>query len=288
MKLVRYGEAGKERPGLIDKQGKVRDLGYLVPDFTGQWLAPAVLSNLAGLDVERHPLVEGNPRLGPCVPRPSNFVAVGLNYTDHAKETGSAVPDEPVLFNKAPNCIVGANDDVVLPRDHKKVDWELELAIVIGKRAEYVSEEDAYAHIAGFCICHDVSERSFQLERGGQWTKGKSAATFGPLGPWMVTTDEIGDVQKLEMWLDVNGERKQSGTTANMIFSAATLVSYISRFMALEPGDVITTGTPAGVGLGMKPQQFLKAGDVVTMGIEGLGEQRQVVRAWQASEVGQN
>ena len=219
--------------------------------------------------------MRGAPRIGPCVAGVRNFVAVGLNYADHAAETGAAAPKEPVLFNKAPSCIVGPNDDVVVPRGSTKLDWEVEIAVVIGTRASYVGEDEALKHVAGYCICNDVSERAFQIERGGQWMKGKGCPTFGPLGPWLVTPDEIADVQKLGLWLDVNGERMQDGSTANMIFGVKTLVSYISQFMILEPGDVITTGTPAGVGLGKKPPVFLKPGDTVSLGIEGLGRQAQ-------------
>ena len=224
--------------------------------------------------------MEGTPRLGPPVGRPGNFVAVGLNYADHAAETGAAIPKEPILFNKAPNCIVGPADDVMLPRGSEKLDWEVEIAVVIGSRASYVTESDVMAHVAGFTICNDVSERAYQTERGGQWMKGKSAPTFGPLGPWLVTPDEVADVQSLDMWLDLNGRRAQTGNTATMIFTVVQLVSYISHFMALDPGDVITTGTPPGVGLGMKPPTFLKAGDTMTLGIQGLGEQRQTVVPW--------
>lgn len=223
---------------------------------------------------------QGPPRLGAPVGRVGNFIAVGLNYADHAAETGAAIPTEPILFNKAPSCIVGPNDDVMLPKKSVKTDWEIELAIVIGERARYVSKKDAMSVVAGFCICNDVSEREFQIERGGQWMKGKGCETFGPLGPWLVTSDEIKDVQNLSMWLDVNGERMQTGSTKTMIFDVKTIVSYVSEFMVLEPGDVITTGTPPGVGLGMKPPRFLKAGDVMTLGIEGLGEQKQKVVAW--------
>ena len=222
----------------------------------------------------------GNPRLGSCVAQPGNFIAVGLNYADHAAESNLPVPQEPVLFNKAPSCVVGPNDDVVIPRGSEKTDWEVELAIIIGSRASYVEEKDALSYVAGYAVCNDVSERAYQIERSGQWMKGKGCPTFGPLGPWMVTADEVGDVQNLSMWLDVNGKRMQTGSTKTMIFDCAQLVSYISHFMILEPGDIITTGTPPGVGLGMKPPQFLKAGDVVTLGIEKLGEQRQKVVAY--------
>jgi 2-keto-4-pentenoate hydratase/2-oxohepta-3-ene-1,7-dioic acid hydratase in catechol pathway len=282
MKLVRFGSHGNEQPGLIDDAGNIRDVSAIVPDFADEALSPAVLAEIANTDISTLPIVTGSPRLGACVGYVGNFIAVGLNYADHAAETGAAIPKEPILFNKAPSCIVGPNDDVMLPRGSEKTDWEVELAIVIGQRASYVEEADAMDYVAGFCICHDVSERAFQTERGGQWMKGKGCATFGPLGPWLVTPDEIADVQSLSMWLDVNGERMQTGSTATMIFGVKTLVSYISQFLVLEPGDVITTGTPPGVGLGMKPPRFLKAGDVVTLGIEGLGEQRQRIVPYQA------
>ncbi len=279
MKLVRYGKAGKEKPGLIDAAGKLRDLSEVVAGIDADTLAPRALARLAKLKPESLPAVRGAPRIGPCVAGVRNFIAVGLNYADHAAESGQAVPKEPVLFNKAPSCIVGPNDDIVVPRGSTKTDWEVELALVIGTRASYVSEADALKHVAGYCVCNDVSERAFQIERSGQWMKGKGCPTFGPLGPWLVTPDEIGDVQKLDMWLDVNGERMQSGSTSTMVFGVRTLVSYISQFMILEPGDVITTGTPPGVGLGRKPPVFLKAGDTVSLGIDGLGRQAQRVVA---------
>ncbi|WP_439575906.1 fumarylacetoacetate hydrolase family protein [Phreatobacter sp.] len=280
MKLVRYGARGKEKPGLVDPEGKIRDLSGLVSDIAGDVLSKKGLAKIAKANWEKLPLVKGRPRLGSPVGRVGNFIAVGLNYADHAAETGAAIPTEPILFNKAPSCIVGPNDDVMLPKKSVKTDWEIELAIVIGERARYVSKKDAMSVVAGFCICNDVSERAFQIERGGQWMKGKGCETFGPLGPWLVTADEVKDVQKLGMWLDVNGERMQTGSTKTMIFDVKTIVSYISEFLVLEPGDVITTGTPPGVGLGMKPPKFLKAGDVMTLGIEGLGEQKQTVVAW--------
>ncbi len=280
MKLVRYGAQGKEKPGLVDPEGKIRDLSGIVPDIAGEVLTKKGLAKIAKANWEKLPLVKGKPRLGACVGNVGNFIAVGLNYADHAAETGAAIPTEPILFNKARSCIVGPNDDVMLPKKSVKTDWEIELAIVIGERARYVSKKDALSVVAGFCVCNDVSEREYQIERGGQWMKGKGCETFGPLGPWLVTTDEIKDVQKLGMWLDVNGERMQTGSTKTMIFDVKTIVSYISEFMVLEPGDVITTGTPPGVGLGMKPPKFLKAGDVMTLGIEGLGDQKQKVVAW--------
>jgi 2-keto-4-pentenoate hydratase/2-oxohepta-3-ene-1,7-dioic acid hydratase in catechol pathway len=280
MKLVRYGQSGKEKPGLIDGAGKIRALGDIIADVGGDALSPKVLARLAKIKPDALPLVRGAPRLGPCVADVGNFIAVGLNYADHAAETGAAIPKEPILFNKAPSCIVGPNDDVVIPKSSVKTDWEVELAIVIGSRASYVAEHEALDYVAGYCLCHDVSEREFQTERSGQWMKGKGCPTFGPLGPWLVTKDEIADVQKLDMWLDVNGARMQKGSTATMIFNVRMLVSYISHFMLLEPGDVITTGTPPGVGMGMKPPRFLKAGDTVSLGIEGLGQQAQRIVAW--------
>lgn len=280
MKLVRFGTAGKEKPGLIDPEGKIRDLSEVVSDIAGEALSKKGLAKIAKADWQKLPVVAGNPRIGACVGKVGNFIAVGLNYADHAAETGAAIPTEPILFNKAPSCIVGPDDDVMLPKGSDKTDWEVELAIVIGERARYVDKADALSVVAGFCICNDVSERSYQIERGGQWMKGKGCETFGPLGPWLVTADEIADVQKLGMWLDVNGERMQTGSTKTMIFDVKTIVSYVSEFMVLEPGDVITTGTPPGVGLGMKPPKFLKAGDVMTLGIESLGQQTQKVVAW--------
>ena len=281
MKLVRYGKIGREKPGLIDSSGKIRDLSDIIGDVGGDFLSPRVLARLAKIKPEALPAVRGKPRLGACVADVGNFIAVGLNYADHAAETGAPIPKEPILFNKAASCVVGPNDDVVIPRGSLKTDWEVELAIVIGSRASYVAEHNALDHVAGYCLCHDVSEREYQIERSGQWMKGKGCPTFGPLGPWLVTRDEIADVQKLSMWLDVNGERMQKGSTATMIFDVRKLVSYISHFMILRPGDVITTGTPPGVGMGMKPQRFLKAGDTVSLGIEGLGQQAQRIVAWQ-------
>jgi 2,4-diketo-3-deoxy-L-fuconate hydrolase len=280
MKLVRYGKSGKEKPGLVDSADRIRDLSDIIADVGADALSPKVLTRLAKIKPEALPLVRGKPRLGPCVANVGNFIAVGLNYADHAAETGAAIPKEPILFNKAPSCIVGPHDDVVIPKGSVKTDWEVELAIVIGTRASYIGESEALNHVAGYCICHDVSERAFQIERSGQWMKGKGCPTFGPLGPWLVTTNEIADVQKLDMWLDVNGERMQKGSTATMIFDVRKLVSYISHFMILEPGDVITTGTPPGVGMGKTPPRFLQAGDTVSLGIEGLGQQAQRIVAW--------
>lgn len=282
MKLVRFGHAGKEKPGLIDAQGKIRDLSEHIPDLAGTALSKKSLAKLAKIKPEKLPLVRGRPRFGPCVGKVGNFIAVGLNYVDHAKETNSPIPVEPILFNKAPSCVIGPNDDVMIPKGSQKTDWEVELAIVIGERCSYVEEKDAMSVIAGFCVCNDVSERAYQTEGTGQWMKGKGCPTFGPLGPWLVTPDEIKDVQNLGMWLDVNGKRMQNGSTKTMIFGAAFVVSYISKFLMLEPGDVITTGTPPGVGMGMKPPVFLKPGDIVRLGIDGLGEQKQLFTAWHA------
>ncbi|WP_412065553.1 fumarylacetoacetate hydrolase family protein [Rhizobium sp. SYY.PMSO] len=277
MKLLRYGEAGEERPGILDKDQRIRDLSGVIPDISGTYLSRAGRERIAALDIDALPIVPDGVRIGPCVGNVGNFVAVGLNYIDHAVETNTPIPEEPVLFNKHTSCISGPNDPIVLLKDSKKTDWEVEIAFVIGEPAYHVSEEEALSMVAGFCVCHDVSERAFQIERGGQWTKGKSGPTFGPLGPWLVTPEEIADVQNLGLWLDVNGKRMQTGSTSKMIFSIAHLVSYITRFMKLMPGDVVTTGTPPGVGLGMKPPVFLAAGDVVELGVEGLGSQRQVV-----------
>jgi len=278
MKLVRYGPAGKEKPGLIDADGKLRDLSKKVKDIDGATLAPAELAKLRKLDTKRLPLVKGKPRLGPCVATPSKFVAIGLNYVDHAKETGSPIPENPIVFFKSQTCIVGANDNVMVPKNSTQLDWEVEIGFVMGRTARHVAVKDALKYVAGYCIVDDISERDFQLKRSAsQWNKGKGCDTFGPLGPWLVTTDEIKDVQNLDMWLDVNGVRKQTGNTKTMIFTIAQLVADVSQYMTLLPGDVVTTGTPPGVGMGMKPQQWLKAGDVITLGIEGLGEQKQKV-----------
>ena len=281
MKLVRYGPAGKEKPGLIDADGKLRDLSKKVKDIDGATLAPAVLATLARLDPKKLPLVKGKPRLGSCVAKPSQFVAIGLNYVDHAKETGSPIPEHPIVFFKSPGCMVGPNDNVMVPRNSTQLDWEVELGIVIGRKASYVDRKDALRYVAGYCLINDVSERDFQLKKGAsQWSKGKGCDTFGPTGPWLVTKDEVKDVQNLDMWLDVDGERRQRGNTKTMIFGVAELVADVSQYMTLLPGDVITTGTPPGVGMGMKPQVWLKPGDVVTLGIQGLGEQKQKVVAF--------
>ncbi len=276
MKLVRYGAIGAEKPGLIDAEGKIRDLSDVVGDIAGATLSDAGLDLIRSVDPATLPEVDGDVRLGPCVGGVGKIVAIGLNYSDHAAESGMAVPPEPIMFMKATSCISGPNDPVIIPRGSEKTDWEVELAIVIGSRAKYVSEGDAMNHVAGFCVMNDVSERAFQIERQGQWVKGKSADTFGPLGPWLVTRDEIDDPQALAMDLSVNGQIRQKGTTATMVYGVAHLVSYVSQFMTLHPGDIIPTGTPPGVGMGMKPPSYLKPGDVIELGIEGLGRQRQV------------
>ncbi|WP_226780236.1 fumarylacetoacetate hydrolase family protein [Oceaniglobus trochenteri] len=280
MKLVRYGAPGAEAPGLIDDDGKLRDLTGHVSDIAGDVLNDAGLEKIRGLDVNSLKVVEGNPRLGPCVGNIGKFMCIGLNYSDHAAESGLPVPEHPVLFMKANSAVVGPNDDVYIPRGSTQTDWEVELGVVIGTKAKYVSEEDALNHVAGYCVIDDVSERHFQTQLSGNWTKGKSCDTFGPTGPWLVTRDEVGDVQNLGMWLDVNGERRQTGNTNTMIFTVAQIISHLSQLMTLHPGDVISTGTPPGVGMGMKPNPvYLKEGDVITLGIDKLGEQRQDVKA---------
>lgn len=279
MKLLRYGPEGQEKPGILDGEGRIRDLSGHVSDIAGDALTPEALAELAELDLDGLPLVEGSPRLGACVGQVRKFIAIGLNYADHAAESGMAVPSEPVVFNKWTSCITGPNDDVVLPPGSVKSDWEVELGVVIGKTARQVSEVEALDHVAGYCVINDVSEREWQLERGNTWDKGKGFDTFGPIGPWLVTRDEVADVQNLTMWLDVDGKRYQNGSTKTMIFTVAELVAYCSRLMTLLPGDVITTGTPPGVGMGQKPPVFLKGGEVIRLGIEGLGEQSQTVRA---------
>lgn len=273
MKLTRYGQPGAEKPGIFDNDGMLRDLSAHVADINPALLAD--LSVLDGIDVGGLPVVPGKPRLGPCVTGTGKFICIGLNYSDHAAETGNPIPTEPIIFMKASSAIVGPDDDVIIPRGSVKTDWEVELAVIIGKPAKYVAESNALDHVAGYCVTNDVSEREFQIERQGQWTKGKSCDTFGPIGPYLATRDEVPDPQDLSMWLEVNGERVQDGSTATMIYGVAHLVSYLSRFMTLHPGDVISTGTPPGVGMGMNPQRYLKPGDVVALGIEGLGEQRQ-------------
>ncbi|MGZ5179226.1 MAG: fumarylacetoacetate hydrolase family protein [Ramlibacter sp.] len=283
MKLVRYGNPGREKPGLIDDEGKLRDLSAVVPDIGPAQLGAAGLARIRKANPAKLPLVRGKPRMGCPIAQVGKFVAIGLNYSDHAAESGMAIPKEPIVFMKATSCIQGPDDAVMLPKGSVKSDWEVELGIVIGTAARYVSQKDALSYVAGYCVVNDVSEREYQLERGPQWDKGKGCDTFGPIGPWLVTTDEIDNVQRLDMWLDVNGQRMQTGNTRTMIFGAAKLVSYVSQFMALLPGDVITTGTPPGVGLGMKPPTYLKKGDVMTLGIQGLGEQRQQVVGFKAA-----
>jgi 2-keto-4-pentenoate hydratase/2-oxohepta-3-ene-1,7-dioic acid hydratase in catechol pathway len=280
MKLVRFGAPGREKPGIVDQNGKIRDLSKVVPDIAGETLSPKGLAKIRKTDISKLPTVKAGTRLGPCVGDTRHFIAIGLNYADHAAEAGMPIPKEPIIFNKAITCICGPNDDTILPRESTKLDYEVELGIVIGKRARYLSREQAKGAIAGYFTANDVSERAFQIERsGGQWDKGKGCETFGPIGPWFVTKDEIKDVQKLDMWLDVNGEKRQRGNTRTMIFGAEHIVWYCSQFFVMEPGDIIVTGTPPGVALGMKPPQFLKVGDVVTLGIQGLGEQRQKIVA---------
>lgn len=277
MKLLRYGPVGGEKPGLLDSTGAIRDLSGVVPDISKNTLLPQSLDRLRRIDPNTLPLVAGTPRLGPCVGDVGKFVAIGLNYSDHAAESNMAVPAEPIVFMKATSCIIGPNDDIVLPRGSKKTDWEVELAVVIGKPAKYVEEPDALSHVAGYCVVNDVSERAYQLEGTGQWVKGKSADTFGPIGPWLVTPDEVPDWADLDLWLEVDGHRYQNGSTRTLVFGVPHLISYLSRFMSLQPGDVITTGTPPGVGHGRKPPVYLSAGNVVRLGVQGLGEQRQRV-----------
>ena len=277
MKLVRFGPRGREKPGIIDAKGAIRDLSKVVPDIAGDVLSPKGLAKIRKTPIDKLPVVRGNPRIGPCVGNVRNLLAIGLNYSDHAAEAGMPIPKEPIIFNKVLSCICGPNDDTMIPKGSSKLDWEVELGIVIGQRGRYLTKEKALDVVAGYCLANDVSERVFQIERAGQWVKGKSSETFGPLGPWLVTKDEIKNPQGLNMWLDVNGEKRQRGNTKTMIFDCRTIVWCCSQYFVLEPGDVVTTGTPPGVGLGMKPPQFLKAGDVVTLGIDGLGEQRQKV-----------
>jgi len=280
MKLVRYGPAGREKPGIVDPDGKIRDLSRIVDDIDGAMLAEGGLAKIKKANLNRLKVVPGKPRLGPCVGNVRNFIAIGLNYSDHAAEAGMPIPKEPIIFNKAPTCICGPNDNTIIPKASEKLDYEVELGIVIGKRARYLDRAKAMSAVAGYFVSNDVSERGFQIERsGGQWNKGKGCETFGPIGPWFVTKDEIKDPQNLDMWLDVNGERRQTGNTKTMIFGVEHLVWYCSQFFVMEPGDIIITGTPPGVGLGMKPPRFLKAGDVVTLGIQGLGEQKQKIVA---------
>lgn len=279
MKLLRFGDLGREKPGLLDKDGTIRDASSVVADYSPETISHELLTILRGIDPASLPAAPKGVRIGAPVSRIGHFIAIGLNYADHAAETGAPIPKEPIVFSKAPSCLSGPNDDVMLPKGSVKSDWEVELAVVIGKRCDYVEEKDALDHVLGYAVCNDMSEREYQQERGGQWMKGKSAPTFGPIGPWLVTADEIGDPQNLAMFLDVNGKRMQTGNTSTMIFTVRQIVSYLSQFMMLEPGDVITTGTPPGVGLGMKPPMFLKGGDTMHLGIAGLGEQRQTVVA---------
>lgn len=277
MKLLRYGPAGEEKPGLLDQDGTIRDLSSVIDDVNGGTLSPESIERLSGIEPGSLPAVTAEPRLGTCVGNIGKLVCIGLNYSDHAKESGMPIPTEPIVFMKATSCISGPNDDIELLRGSQKTDWEAELGIVIGSHTKYVSEANALEHVAGYCVVNDVSEREWQLERQGQWIKGKSGDTYGPIGPWMVTRDEVPDPQALAIWLEVNGHRYQEGNTATMIFSARTIVSYLSQCMSLQPGDVIATGTPPGVGQGQNPQVFLKAGDVVTLGLDGLGSQQQTV-----------
>ena len=283
MKLLRYGPVGAEKPGILDCRGHLRDLSAHVDDIAGAVLTPEGLDHLRGLNPDSLPVVTGSPRIGPCVGRIGKFICIGLNYADHAAESGMAVPPEPVLFMKATSAVCGPNDDVIIPKGSLKTDWEVELGVVIGREARYVDEADAMSHVAGYCVINDVSERAFQIERAGQWVKGKSADTFGPTGPWLVTADEVADPQDLQMWLKVDGHLYQNGSTRTMVYGVRHLVSYVSQFMSLQPGDIISTGTPPGVGMGQKPAPvYLRPGQVMTLGIEGLGEQRQTTRAWTA------
>jgi len=277
MKLLRYGAKGKEKPGLLDKDGRIRDLSGVIADINGDTIAPKSLARLSKIKPESLPLAKGNLRIGACVASSQKFIAIGLNYSDHAAESNLPVPPEPVVFTKQVSCISGPNDDVTIPPKSKKSDWEVELGVVIGTRAKNIKKKDALAHVAGYCTVNDLSEREFQAERAGQWTKGKSYDTFGPIGPWLVTSDEVKDPQKLKLWLELNGKKVQDGTTATMVFGVAHIVAYLSQFFTLMPGDVITTGTPPGVGMGMKPQRFLKPGDVMRICVEGLGVQQQTV-----------
>ena len=275
MKLLRFGTAGAEKPGLLDQDGVIRDLSSVIEDFNPDTISDATFAKIAALDPASLPTVPGKPRIGACVAKPGKFICIGLNYSDHAAEAGMQVPPEPIIFFKATSAVCGPNDDVEIPRGSQKSDWEVELGIVIGKEAKYVTEAEALGHVAGYCVVNDVSERAFQLEHAGQWVKGKSHDTFGPIGPWLVTRDEVADPQDLRLWLELNGERVQNGSTATMVYGVAHLISYLSKFMTLQPGDIITTGTPPGVGMGMTPQRFLKPGDIMELGVEGLGSQRQ-------------
>lgn len=279
MKLLRYGPSGQEKPGLLDREGNIRDLSGVIPDLAGEALGDATLERLRAIDPASLPLVEGSPRIGPCVGQVGKFICIGLNYADHAAESGMDLPEEPVIFMKATSAICGPDDAIEIPRGSVKTDWEVELGVVIGRHAKYITPDAALDHVAGYCVVNDLSERDFQLHRSGQWVKGKSADTFGPIGPWLVTRDEVPDPQDLSMYLEVNGRRYQEGSTRTMHFAVATVISHLSQFMSLHPGDVISTGTPPGVGMGQKPETYLKPGDVMELGIEGLGVQRQKVTA---------
>ena len=276
MKLLRVGEPGKERPAMLDEQGELRDLSHFIDDLAGDALLPSALERLRHLPLSELPKISGQPRIGACVGQIGKFICIGLNYADHAAETGADIPQEPVVFGKWTSAVVGPNDAVRIPRGSVKTDWEVELGVVIGKGGSYIAEEDALSHVAGYCVVNDVSEREYQIERGGTWDKGKGCDTFGPIGPWLVTADEIADPQQLDLWLEVDGKRYQNGNTRTMIFSVAHIISYLSRFMSLQPGDIISTGTPPGVGMGQKPPVYLRAGQVIRLGIAGLGEQRQI------------
>jgi 2,4-didehydro-3-deoxy-L-rhamnonate hydrolase len=277
MKLLRYGPIGKEKPGILDAEGKIRDLSSVIPELDGKAVSPASLAKLRKVKVDKLPLVRGNPRIGSCIANAQKFIAIGLNYSDHAAESGLTVPPEPIIFTKHVSCLSGPNDTVTIPPKSKKSDWEVELGVIIGTRAKNIKKKDALKHVAGYCTINDLSEREFQIERSGQWTKGKSYDTFGPVGPWLVTADEIKNPQNLHLWLDLNGKRVQDGNTKTMVYGVAYIVAYLSEFFTLMPGDIITTGTPPGVGMGMKPQRFLKPGDRMRVGIDGLGVQEQVV-----------
>jgi 2,4-didehydro-3-deoxy-L-rhamnonate hydrolase len=277
MKLLRYGPIGKEKPGILDAEGKIRDLSSVIPELDGKAISPASLAKLRKVKVDKLPLVRGNPRIGACIANPQKFIAIGLNYSDHAAESGLTVPPEPIIFTKHVSCLSGPNDTVTIPPKSKKSDWEVELGVIIGTKAKNIKKKDALKHVAGYCTINDLSEREFQIERSGQWTKGKSYDTFGPVGPWLVTADEIKNPQNLHLWLELNGKRVQDGNTKTMVYGVAYIVAYLSEFFTLMPGDIITTGTPPGVGMGMKPQRFLKPGDKMRIGIDGLGVQEQVV-----------
>ena len=278
MKLLRYGPKGKEKPGILDKNGKIRSLAKVVKDIDGEAISPTNIAKLKKVNIEKLPLVPGKPRIGACIANPQKFIAIGLNYSDHAAESGLQVPPEPVVFTKQVSCLSGPNDTVTIPPNSKKSDWEVELGVIIGRKAKNIKEKDALKHVAGYCTINDLSEREFQAERSGQWTKGKSYDTFGPVGPWLVTSDEVKDPQNLHLWLELNGKRVQDGSTKTMVYGVAFIVAYLSQFFTLMPGDIITTGTPPGVGMGMKPQRFLQPGDKMVIGIDGLGVQKQVVK----------